>query len=221
MLCDETMPGVIELHRAADRYETRQPGITTRHCFSSGGHYEPHNTAFGPLIAVDEHALAPGAGFARHAHRGVEILSWVLEGTLRHEDRSGHVEQIEPGTVLYQAAGSGIEHAERNGSDTEPLRFVQMWLLDDTGLPSRAATSPPVSAHGGTFAVLHPAAGSTIPAAPLVHAYLTRGTVLVAEMTLAVGDSLRVRDQALAVRGAGELLVWSMPTTTAGGITTS
>ena len=201
---------MIDVRPAAARFETVQPGITTHQCLSSGAHYDPDNTAFGALIAVDEHTLAPGAGFSRHGHRGIEIVSWVLAGTLRHEDSAGRVELVGPGPVLYQSAGSGIEHTERNASATEALRFVQMWLLGETGRPAHAVTEPPLRADAGTFTVLRPSGPSQLPAAPLVHLYVARGAVRVAGETLGSGDSVRVRDEQVAIDGAGELLVWSM-----------
>jgi quercetin 2,3-dioxygenase len=199
---------VIDVRRAAARFETVTPGITTRHCFSSGNHYDPANTAFGPLIALDEHVVSPGAGFGRHAHRGVEIVSWVLAGTLRHEDAAGRVQLVGTGTALHQSAGSGIEHIERNASDAEPLQFVQMVLLGDVAAPSYLLDVPPLVVAGGEFAVLAPGRPIELAAAPLVHAYIARGSSSVAGQDLTTGDSVRIRDAAVTVEGDGEVLVW-------------
>ena len=199
---------MIELHRAADRFETVQPGITTRHCFSSGAHYDPANTHFGALIAVDEHLLAPGAGFTRHAHRGVEIVSWVLDGALGHEDSAGRVELVEPGTALHQSAGSGIEHTERNASATDPLRFVQLVLLGGAGPPDYRLGTPPVPVGAGEFAVLHPVAPLQLAAVAQLHLFVASGTVEVAGRTLHPGDSARIRNEAVTGAGDGEVLLW-------------
>lgn len=199
---------MIELHRAADRFETVQPGITTRHCFSSGAHYDPANTHFGALVAVDEHLLAPGAGFTRHAHRGVEIVSWVLDGALGHEDSAGRVELVEPGTALHQSAGSGIEHAERNASDVETLRFVQFSWLSEIATPGYGLDVPPVQVGGGEFEVLHPVAPVELAAAAHLHLFVASGSVRAAGRTLHSGDSARIRDEPLIVEGDGEILVW-------------
>jgi redox-sensitive bicupin YhaK (pirin superfamily) len=199
---------VIDARRAAARYETVQPGITTRHCFSSAAHYDPANTAFGPLIAVDEHMVAPGAGFGRHAHRGVEIVSWVLAGTLRHEDTAGRVELVAPGMALLQSAGSGIEHIERNASDTEHLRFVQLVLLGAAAASDYLLDRPPLAVAGGEFTVLVPAEALELAAAPFVHAYVTRGIVYIAGQELTMGDSVRIRDAAVIVEGGGEVILW-------------
>lgn len=199
---------MIEIRLAAARYETAQPGITTWHCFSAGTHYDPDNTAFGALIALDEHVVAPGAGFGRHAHRGVDIVSWVLAGTLRHEDSSGRGELVRPGTALHQSTGSGIEHTERNASGTDPLRFIQLVLLGAATPPCQLSAAPPLLLGGGEFAVLHPTAPVELPAAVHLHLYVASGTVGAAGQTLHPGDSVRVRNEAVTVDGAGEVLLW-------------
>lgn len=199
---------MIEVRRAAERFETRQPGIVTRHCFSSGAHYDPANTQFGPMVALDEHVLAPGAGFGRHAHRGLDLVSWVLAGTLRHEDGDGHVEEIRPGTVLLQSAGSGIQHAEGNASHSEPLRFVQLWLLGDRAEPRQLVGAPPVATYAGEVSVLSPVEPVEFAASAHLHLFVTRGDVDVSGQVIHAGDSVRVRDDPLTVTGTGELLMW-------------
>jgi uncharacterized RmlC-like cupin family protein len=199
---------VIEVRRSADRFETVQPGITTRHCFSSGAHYDPDNIAFGALLAVDEHTVAPGAGFARHAHRGIDILTWVLSGALRHEDASGDRLLVAPGTALHQSAGSGIEHTEVNASADEPLRFVQLWLLGDVATPRSELAALPVPVDDGTVALLSPTAPTDLGPAAHLHLFVTRGTLVAGGTPLAVGDSVRVRDEPLIVEGDGDALLW-------------
>jgi redox-sensitive bicupin YhaK (pirin superfamily) len=185
-----------------------QPGITTRHCFSAGAHYDPANTAFGSLLALDEHVVAPGAGFAKHAHRGVDVVSWVLAGTLRHEDSTGGAELVRPGTVLHQSAGSGIEHVERNASGTEPLQFLQLVLLGDVAVPRCQIGVAPLAVAGGRVDVLRPAAPIQLAATEYLHLFVARGTVVLAEQALEPGDSARLRDAVVIVEGAGEILVW-------------
>ncbi len=192
------------------------PGVTTRHCFSSGAHYDPANMAFGPLIALDEHVVAPGAGFGRHAHRGVDILTWVVAGTLRHEDTAGRVELVEPGTALRQSAGSGIEHVERNASGTEPLQFVQLVVIGDVAEPGYLLDAPPIPVARGEFDVLMPVQRLKIAAAAFVHAYVACGNVRVSGRDLTTGDSARIRAAAVTVEGPGELLVWRSAAATVG-----
>ena len=198
---------MITVHRAAQRFRTGQPGITTWHSFSSGAHYDPDNVAFGPVIACDEHLVAPGTGFGRHRHARVELVSWVIEGELRHEDDAGRAHGVAPGTAQYQLAGTGtgIEHVERNASDSAPLRFVQLWLLADADEPAYAVEEPPMSLRHGTFDVLRGPA--TVPAAPCVHLYVATGGFEVAGAALTAGDSVRAASQVVTVTGSGQLLV--------------
>jgi len=205
---------MIEVRAAAARFQSVAAGIATWHCFSAGAHYDAGNTGFGPLIALDEHVVAPGAGFGRHAHRRVEILSWVLAGTLRHQDSAGRGDLVGPGVALHQAAGSGIEHTERNASDTDPLHFVQFVLLDAAGPSGHLRAVPPLPVGGGEFAVLHPVAPVRLAAVAYLHLFLASGTVQAAGHTLRRGDSARIRDEAVSVAGDGEVLLWRSGATT-------
>jgi hypothetical protein len=196
---------VIEIRRGADRAVTTTPGITTWHGFSSGAHYDPANLSFGPLVAHDVHAVAPGAGFERHSHRGLEIVSWVLTGTLRHQDSSGRSNTVRHGMVQHVSAGSGIEHAELNGGDDE-LRFVQMWLLGAAGEP--AYRTGAVDRPGGQFVVVTGAA--RLAAAPFVHVFVAHGTARIGGVDLAAGDEARITDEPVDVDVDGELLTWEL-----------
>src|SRR5437773_6415182 len=132
---------MIELRRAAQRFRTRQPGIESWHSLSAGAHYDPANVSFGALVGVDEHLVDPGAGFDWHMHNGVRIVSYVLAGTLRHEDMAG-VTEVGTGEVLPQEATSATRHAERNASRTEPLRIVQMTVLAGRAATFELMTAP-------------------------------------------------------------------------------
>ena len=123
------------LIRAEQRFRSEYHGIVSLHCFSAGVHYDPARLGFGALVAVDEHLLAPGAGFAEHAHRGVDIVSLVLDGSLRHVGRAGEL-VVGPGALLVQVCGDGITHAESNASEQQPLRIIQLTALAGTGAPS-------------------------------------------------------------------------------------
>jgi quercetin 2,3-dioxygenase len=133
----------IELRRGPQRFVTTADGIVSRHSFSYGRHYDSGNVAHGPLLVNNEESLAVGAGFGEHPHADAEIVTWVLAGSLVHEDSGGHSGVIYPGLAQQMSAGSGIVHAERNDAyridpDTprEPTRFIQMWLRpDEPGMP--------------------------------------------------------------------------------------
>ena len=121
--------GRIAVVRAGDRFVSERNGITTWHVFSFGDHYDPDNIRFGPLIAFNDELLAPGAEYADHEHRDVELVTWVLSGTLAHVDSAGHRGLVRPGTVQRLTAGSGVTHRESNaGGSDEALRFVQLWF---------------------------------------------------------------------------------------------
>lgn len=208
---------MIEIRRAADRAVSEAPGITTSHSFSAGAHYEPANTHFGLLVANDEHVLQPGTGFDTHVHRGLEIVTWVLAGTLQHEDSTGGRTTVRRGMVQHLSAGSGVSHAERNGGDDE-LRFIQMWLLDDRrGEPAyRVEASDSLRLHRLHRANLHVArlAGQpiTLPDATFVHVFVARGSAEVtAAGALATGDAVRIFGcDGHRVSGDAELLILEM-----------
>ncbi|BFO21144.1 hypothetical protein SHKM778_75320 [Streptomyces sp. KM77-8] len=110
------MVHVMHVRRAHERYQGGDPaaGIETRHAFSFGPHYDPDNLRFGAVIACNEEHLAPGAGFDEHPHSHTEIVTWVIEGELTHQDSTGRETVIHPGDVQHLSAASGVRHVERN-----------------------------------------------------------------------------------------------------------
>ena len=135
-ICDADGGEEIEVRRADRRFVSTRDGITTHHCFSFGEHYDAANVSFGPLIALNDERLDPGAGYAAHEHRDMDIVTWVLEGTLLREDSTGTRSTIRNGTVQRLNAGTGVTHSESNGGGPgETLRFVQLWFA----LPSTDA----------------------------------------------------------------------------------
>lgn len=159
--------GAVEIVRASERFVTRRPGIVTTHEFSFGEHYDPTRTSYGTLVAHNVEMVAPGSGFEAHRHDGVEILTWVVSGRLRHEDGAGHVTVLGPGGVQRLDAAGGAEHSETNaasGPGGEPVTFVQMWLRVDDD-PASTVELPPAYqyadlAEGDLSAELVPIAGS-------------------------------------------------------------
>jgi redox-sensitive bicupin YhaK (pirin superfamily) len=227
---------VIEVRRAAERYRGGEPraGIETLHAFSFGGHYDPGNVGFGLLLACNEERLAAGAGFAEHAHRDVEIVTWVLGGELTHRDGEGRDVRVGAGGLQRLSAGGGVRHVERNDGEV-PLRFLQMWLHPAVfgGPPQYAVAADPaspgpgltpVTAGTGGVAPRQPGAGlylgrpaaadaCALPEAPFRYLHVARGRVRLGGWTLGPGDAARIRDEP-AVRvstpGAAEYLVWAM-----------
>lgn len=155
------MTAANEIRRADDRFRTDENGITTFHSFSYGRHYDPNNVGFGPVIAINEECVPPGGGYDMHFHSDVEIVTWVVEGALAHEDTTGAEGVLEPGPLNWLDAGDGVRHAERNASQTEPLRFLQVMLRADHGPVNIAVITAPMTVSGP--ALVHAAhAGVTV-----------------------------------------------------------
>lgn len=208
--------------RSVDRFRTVGEGTETLHSFSYAQHYDPNNVGFGPVMVINEERIAPGAGYDEHQHADVDIVTWVLEGALAHEDSTGQLGVVLPGVAQRLSAGEGVTHAERNASDTEPLRFVQMMLRSTNWAAPEYAQVVVPDGPGLHEAVPVHAEARLVVARPredvlevavgpgaLVHA--TRGRVTVDDVVLGPGDELRL-DEAATLRLTGsqdaEALLW-------------
>lgn len=220
------MPVSVEIRRGTDRYLVRGDGFFTRHSFSFGERYDPENVAFGRLVCHDDHRLAAGSGFESHRHRDVEIVTWVLSGSLVHDDTEGHSAVVTPGMVQVLSAGSGVDHSETAGPDG-PVRFVQAWLTpDEVGRPPsyavRAVDLVPdeltevVAIGDATLWVARLGAGGSVvlPDDRLQHVFVAGGALTRSSLAepLSDGDAFRITDQpGLQVTAAvpTELMVWT------------
>ena len=209
------------IRRAQDRFHTKIDWLDSWHSFSFGPHYDPDNTHHGLLLVVNDDVIAPGSGFGTHSHRDMEIVTWVLEGAIEHQDSAGNHGIIEPGLAQRMSAGSGIAHSEMNASTTAPARLVQMWVLPDTegiepgyeqlSVEDALATGElvPVASgqgHEGAITIhqkdavlwvgrLAPGKTVTVPDAPNAHVYVARGSVtLDGAGDLTEGDAARLTD---------------------------
>jgi quercetin 2,3-dioxygenase len=216
------MPANAEIRRAAGRAVTTTPWLTSRHSFSFGDHYDPDNTHHGLLLVNNDDTVAPGTGFDTHPHRDMEIVTWVLQGQLAHQDSAGNHGVIYPGLAQRMSAGSGILHSEKNDSATAPVHFVQMWVVPDeagiapgyqqheigtelldgdlaviaSGMPAHDAA---ITLHNRNAALhaarLRAGAAVNLPQAPYLHLYLARGRVTCEGIgDLEQGDAVRFTD---------------------------
>ncbi|MDO5499032.1 MAG: pirin family protein [Propionibacteriaceae bacterium] len=136
----QTIEPAIDVRRAADRFHSKIDWLDSKHSFSFSYHHDPANTHHGLLLVNNDDIVAPGTGFDTHPHRDMEIVTWVLQGSLVHQDSEGNNGIIYPGLAQRMSAGTGILHSEKNDSwrldpnaakHSEPVHFIQMWVLPD------------------------------------------------------------------------------------------
>lgn len=235
-------PVDVTLRRSDERGWTRLDWLDSRHAFSFGDYREPGWRGFHGLRVLNDDVVAPGRGFGPHPHRDAEILSFVLDGALFHEDSTGGRSRVRAGEIQAMSAGPGVAHAEWNASTTEPVRFVQVWLAPDRrveapsfahGAPGWRHESGPVlvASRDGREGSLRIHADASIFAArlaagdgflqPIAHGraawlQVLSGRVGAAGEHLGPGDAVGVeRTEALAVRAHqdAELLLFDLAAT--------
>jgi quercetin 2,3-dioxygenase len=230
-----------EIRRSSERGHADHGWLQSRHSFSFADYHDPEHVHFGPLRVINEDRVAPGKGFGTHGHRDMEIVSYVLEGALAHQDSTGTSSVIRPGDVQRMSAGSGVRHSEFNASASEPVHFLQIWIVPDaTGIPPSyeekhfttqdrrgrlCLIAAPDQADGAVLmhqdARIHAGlfdvgehASFTVRDGRKVYVHVARGALHVAGLHLEAGDGLKITDPGdLEIREAkaAEVLVFDLP----------
>jgi redox-sensitive bicupin YhaK (pirin superfamily) len=222
---------MITVRKSNERGHFDHGWLDTRHTFSFAAYHDERHMGFRALRVVNEDVVQPGQGFGRHGHRDMEILSYVLSGALAHEDSSGGGGVLRPGDVQRMSAGTGVMHSEFNGSEREPVHFLQIWLVpDERGVRPRYSQThfPEAERRGKLRLIASPEAAdgslslhvdARVHAALLAegeevrhplaagrHAWVqvARGTVEVNGTVLEAGDGAALSDEAaVTLRGRG------------------
>jgi redox-sensitive bicupin YhaK (pirin superfamily) len=233
MASDEkrTRPDGIDVRRAKERFHTELDWLDSWHSFSFSNHYDPENTHHGLLLVHNDDVVAPGTGFGMHAHRDMEIVTWVLDGELEHRDSEGNHGVIRPGLAQRMSAGRGIRHSEENASRDAPVHLLQMWVVPDVQgitpeyeevdvtdrldthalfpLASGREDDAAIRIHqrDATLWVGRLQSGTTValPDAPFVHLFVARGDAeLEGAGRLDTGDAVRLTGAGARTLTAGD-----------------
>lgn len=213
---------MINIIKSDERYTADHGWLKSRFSFSFADYYDPANMNFGNLRVFNDDTVQPGGGFGTHPHRDMEIVTYVIEGALEHQDSMGNKGIIHTGEVQRMTAGTGILHSEYNASNKEPVHFLQIWVMPrERGLtpsweqkqyhvqetpnlwvPLISGGDLPDTLHINQDAVFQAAVleqggelDYKLPAGHLAHLFVIGGTIrLNGSSTLSSGDAARISE---------------------------
>lgn len=232
---------MIERRAAHERGHVQLDWLNSHHSFSFGHYHDPAHMGWSALRVINDDTVQPGQGFGTHGHRDMEILSYVLEGALEHRDSMGSGSTLKPGNVQLMSAGTGVQHSEFNPSPSDPVHFLQIWLL-----PNRQSVTPSYQERHiqegekrGQLKLL--ASGNpdddalflhqdahiyttllngdqhinySPPAGRQTYLHVARGSIRVNEHELKAGDGLKIEDEPTLLLAHGheaEVLLFDLP----------
>ena len=232
---------MITLRKALERGHADHGWLDSYHSFSFADYHDPAHMGFGPLRVINEDRIKPGAGFGTHGHRDMEIISYVLEGELAHQDNMGNGSVIRPGDVQRMSAGRGVMHSEFNHAPNDTTHFLQIWIEPDVrgiepgyeeknfsaadkrgnlrliGSPDGASDSVTLHQDAKLYAGLFDgdeAASLAIAPGRLAYAHVARGDVEINGRKLAAGDAIKLDGETalhVAQGRSAEVLVFDLP----------
>jgi quercetin 2,3-dioxygenase len=231
---------MLRVRRSAERGFADHGWLKSFHSFSFANYHDPQHMGWGNLRVINEDRIAPGTGFGTHGHRDMEIISYVLEGSLAHRDTMGNVKAIPPGDVQRMSAGTGVQHSEFNHATGETTHFLQIWIepnvrgiepgyeqksfpesdkrgrLRLVASPDGADGSVLIHADARVYAGLFDggeATQLTLPSGRKGYVHVVRGDLQVNGQDLGTGDAALLEDQAQVSLGGGrhaEVLVFDL-----------
>ncbi len=231
---------MITTRKSSERGHTRIDWLDSRHTFSFGEYHDPRHSGFRTLRVLNDDRVQRASGFGTHGHRDMEIVTWVLDGSLEHKDSMGNHSVIGPGDVQRMSAGTGVMHSEWNPSKTDGVHFLQMWILPDKAgtkpsyeekkipLADRRAQWRRIADKDGRDGAVRIGADASIlntvlergesvayePAAGRsLWLHVARGSVVANGVELGEGDGLAVRDETLLgveAKGPSELMLFDL-----------